>query len=306
MSIENPKIQLNFLTARRVKLSVVGLFSIFISLVLINCTRTAPTETAVEDEPDAPVTVYAKLPGDKANYALFSHRIKEHLEFKCNACHQRTDNSVSPDYAGHSSCINCHLEQFVSENAKICSICHRDVKSAPAPMKSFPASFIEPFNMKFDHAVHERGGARPAQGCAACHSPASGASLSIPVGIAAHSDCFSCHTPNLRVGKQNLGTCNTCHAVGGYTRASTGGAAFSTSFTHDNHSQLDCTSCHSVLAGAAQPHQVGSPVVGMHHYKGGGTSCASCHNDQTAFGDKDFNNCKRCHLGQSFAQVPAF
>ena len=77
-------------------------------------------------------------------------------------------------------------------------ICHTDVSSNNPPLKNFPASFNEPFNVKFDHAQHNTGAARPQRGCAGCHNAPiqRGAGLSIPANIAAHNNCYTCHTPS--------------------------------------------------------------------------------------------------------------
>ncbi len=239
------------------------------------------------------------------NYGTFSHSVRAHADTNCNSCHQRSDNSITPKFAGHSACINCHLTQFVTPQSPMCAICHSNVQSSPAPMKNFPTSFNERFNMKFDHAAHNTGDGRPGDGCVACHKPLKrgGAALSIPVNLNAHNQCYSCHTPNREVGGRDIGSCNTCHALGGYQRTSTNAAAFQASFSHAAHTarqKLSCNDCHTVKAGAPQSRQVTSPIVAEHFSSNKAMKCMSCHNDQRAFGDRDFGNCKLCHTKASF------
>lgn len=239
------------------------------------------------------------------NYGTFSHSTSAHANINCNSCHQRSDNSITPRFAGHSACIECHLTQFVTPQSPMCAICHSSVQTSPAPMKSFPASFNERFNMKFDHAAHNRGEGRPGDGCIACHrSLRGGLALSIPVNLTAHNQCYSCHTPNRVVGGRDIGSCNTCHSLAGYRRTSTNSAAFQASFSHAAHGsrqRLSCTDCHTVKAGAVQSRQVSSPAVSQHFSSNRAMKCMTCHNDSRAFGDRDFENCKRCHTKSTFS-----
>ena len=242
------------------------------------------------------------------NYATFSHSVRAHADINCNSCHQRPDNSATPRFAGHAACIDCHLNQFVTPQSPLCAICHSNVQTSPAPLKNFPANFNERFNMKFDHAAHNTGDGRPSEGCAACHQPTrrGSANLSIPVNLNAHNNCYTCHTPNRNYGGRDIGSCNTCHALGGYRRTSTNAAAFQASFSHAQHSarqKLACADCHSVKAGMPQSRQVTSPVLAQHFSSNRATNCMTCHNDRRAFGEKDFANCKLCHTRASF-QMP--
>lgn len=239
------------------------------------------------------------------DYGTFSHSVRAHAEINCNSCHQRTDNSIKPKFAGHSACINCHLTQFVTPQSPMCAICHSTVRISPAPMRSFPTRFNERFNMKFDHAAHNRGAGRPAEGCVACHKPLrGGVALSIPVNLNAHNQCYSCHTPNRVVGGRDIGSCNMCHSQSGYRRTSTNAAAFQASFSHAEHGsrqRLNCNDCHSVKAGAPQSRQVSSPIVAEHFASSRAMSCLTCHNDKRAFGDRNFDNCKLCHTKATFS-----
>ncbi len=312
MKSNSSKMSRQMVAWKRAKLLPCLIFLLFLPIVFFsNCSKNnEPEKISASDTSDTVTNpndlILAKNHGDNpAQYAVFSHSVKEHLNLDCAECHKREDNSINPKYAGHASCINCHFEQFVTENSPMCAVCHSDVKDAPAPVRDFPVNFDESFNMKFDHAAHLKPGARPVEGCATCHKPLrGGVALSIPAGIDSHSTCYTCHTPDLVVEGQNLGNCNTCHSIANYQRTPTTSATFNTSFSHAKHQQLDCTNCHTVRANTPQRQQVVSPVVGMHTYSGGEMSCMSCHNDKITFGDRDFANCQRCHLGQNFMQVP--
>src|SRR3954465_6433561 len=102
-------------------------------------------------------------------FRAFAHDVPEHKQFDCVSCHRREGKSRELAYTGHESCVGCHMNQFISnevndQNRAMCSICHSNLNSADPPMNVFPATFIEGFNMKFDHAAHENGKGRPAQG----------------------------------------------------------------------------------------------------------------------------------------------
>jgi c(7)-type cytochrome triheme protein len=74
------------------------------------------------------------------------------------------------------------------------------------------------------------------------------------------------------------------------------------SFAHSKHTpSMNCTTCHTVKAGAPRGRQVTSPVAAMHFAPRAAQSCASCHNNKRAFGGEDFADCRRCHKGGSFS-----
>jgi hypothetical protein len=166
----------------------------------------------------------------------------------------------------------------------MCIICHADMKAEPPTMQAFPARFEEGFNMKFSHAAHISGEGRPPEGCASCHETA-GPGKSIPVGLAAHQTCYTCHTPESKIG-----SCNVCHEIAPYRRTPQG---------------VNCSDCHSVRANAPQGSQVSS--IAAQEHTGPGNNCASCHNGSRAFGGNDVTNmttCKRCHTGSGFNMLP--
>ncbi|CAN5635169.1 hypothetical protein BH18ACI3_BH18ACI3_02210 [soil metagenome] len=235
------------------------------------------------------------------NYGTFLHSVPEHHEVTCDSCHQRERGLPDLKFAGHDSCIGCHMNEFTNAKSGICATCHSDLQSASPAMNPFPAKFNEGFNMKFDHAAHTRGDARPAQGCASCHQSA-GASQTIPVGVQAHANCFTCHTP-----ESNIGSCTVCHEVAPYTRTPSVTAVIKAVFRHSDHSLrqgVSCAECHTVRASAPQSQQVSAPVAVQHFAASAVVSCRTCHNDRRAFGEKDFSNCARCHSGSGFDMLP--
>lgn len=244
--------------------------------------------------------------GPEIDYSKFVHTSQRHASLACTACHTRADNSATPKFPGHAACTKCHLAQFVTPNVPMCVICHSDVKSAAAPLKAFPPSFNESFNVKFDHAQHMTGAARPANGCQACHGRATarGAALVIPVGLNAHNGCYSCHTPASKSASgRDLASCGVCHDEKPYRRTPTNARSFRYSFSHAQHGRrerLDCADCHRLTAGAPQSRQVSSPAP-AEHFPAGGMNCATCHNGKRTFGgDLAFEDCARCHRGGTF------
>lgn len=246
--------------------------------------------------------------GPDLNYSTFKHTSQRHASLGCTACHQRTaDNSVKPVFPGHSACADCHGNQFFTSSSPLCANCHSDVNTAKAPLKSFPADFKERFNVKFDHAQHMNGAARPKNGCAGCHNQPlnRGVAFAIPVSLNAHSQCYVCHTPASKsAAGHDLASCGVCHDAKPFARTATNAAAFRASFSHAKHGsrqRLDCVACHTLTAGLPQGKQVSSPRTAEHFPVGGGQSCLGCHNGKRSFGgDLAFKDCARCHTGPSF------
>jgi hypothetical protein len=241
------------------------------------------------------------------DYSTFRHDSARHASLACTSCHVRSDNSATPRFPGHKACTSCHLAQFVTPAVPMCAICHSNVSSSNPPLKAFPARFNENFNMKFDHAQHNSGSARPAAGCSACHTRlrARSAALSIPSGLNAHNQCYTCHTPASKsAAGRDLASCGVCHDRRAYSRTSTNSRAFRLSFSHADHGRaqhLDCADCHRLIRGAAQGRQVSSPAAAEHFPTGRGTNCFTCHNGRRSFGgDLAFKDCRRCHIAATF------
>ncbi len=246
--------------------------------------------------------------GAELDYSNFKHSSQRHASLACTACHDRAgDNSATPRFPGHKACTGCHLAQFVTPNVPMCVICHADVNSSNPPLKSFPVKFKESFNVKFDHAQHMNGSARPQSGCAACHSRLGGraAALGISAGIAAHNQCYTCHTPSSKSSTgREIASCGVCHDEKAFSRTPTNARAFRAAFSHAKHGsgqRLGCADCHQLSAGLPQSRQVSSPSAVEHFPATRGMSCLTCHNGKRSFGgDLAFRDCRRCHTAASF------
>jgi c(7)-type cytochrome triheme protein len=249
--------------------------------------------------------VFVSPQGNDQDYSKFLHSSQQHASAACTSCHHRNDNSARPSFPGHKDCTNCHLSQFTTPNIPMCSICHTSVNGNNPPLKNFPDKFNESFNMKFDHAQHMTGTARPKNGCVFCHGTPlrRGVALSIPAGLSAHDGCYTCHTPNATSQGKEIASCGVCHDRKAYSRTPTDANAFRQSFSHADHSarqRINCDDCHNYTPGLPQRRQVSSTRA-LVHFPTGNNTCATCHNGRRAFGgDLDFKNCRRCHTGQSF------
>ena len=249
----------------------------------------------------APVEPQQQMNG--SDFSRFMHNSPRHASLACAACHKR-DNSTRPNLPGHKACTDCHLPQFVTANQPMCAICHTNVDSQNPPVKAFPS--IRSFNAKFDHAQHNTGAARPANGCAACHTPASrrAVAMTIPAGFNAHGQCYTCHTSNAQASGRDIASCGVCHSqTGRFFRTSTNARAFRASFSHATHGprqRLGCADCHNLRAGLPQSKQVTATLVSQHFNTTRAQTCMTCHNGRRAFGDADFNDCRKCHKSQTF------
>jgi hypothetical protein len=253
--------------------------------------------------------MFVALPqGSELDYSTFKHNSQKHASLACNSCHQRSDNSAAPRFPGHQACTGCHVGQFVTPAVPMCVICHTDVSSSNPPLKTYPANFNESFNVKFDHAQHMTGNARPQSGCAACHSRLGGraaAALFIPASLSAHNQCYSCHTPASKSASgREIASCGVCHDEKAFSRTATNARSFRFAFSHARHGpgqRLGCTDCHNLTAGAPQSRQVSSPAPSEHFVTTRGSTCLTCHNGKRSFGgDLSFKDCKRCHTAATF------
>jgi hypothetical protein len=249
----------------------------------------------------------AAAQGPQLDYSKFLHTSQRHSSLACNSCHERTDNSATPRFPGHKACTDCHRSQFTTPAVPICVICHTDVSGNNPPLRSFPSTFKEPFNVRFDHAQHNTGSARPQRGCAGCHSsPVNrGAGLSIPTQLAAHNNCYTCHTPASKSSAgREIASCGVCHEQKAYRPTTTSARAYRYAFSHADHDareKLACADCHKLTAGAPQTRQVSSPAAAEHFSTTRSPTCLSCHNGKRSFGgDLAFKDCRRCHSGPTF------
>lgn len=239
------------------------------------------------------------------DYSKFLHTSQRHASLACVACHLRSDNSATPRFPGHKACFSCHGSQVFTSGTPMCTICHSDVNGPNPPLKGFPTRFNESFNVKFDHAQHNSGSARPASACNACHSRLRGAALSIPSGLSAHNQCYTCHTPGSKSSSgKEMASCGVCHDQKAYSRTSANARAYRYAFSHAKHGRgqrLDCADCHRLTAGLPQSRQVSSPTTAEHFPATRGMTCLTCHNGKRSFGgDLAFKDCRRCHSTATF------
>ena len=276
---------------RRSKLTVQILSLVVFSLAAALVWGLAPTNASgINGRPSEPMVA----PGEaQQDFSHFKHTNEAHTRLPCLICHKRDDNATRfrmPGNINHEPCAGCHQVQFQNSASGICTICHTG-GSDGGPVKSLPG--MQDFTSKFNHGLHMRQAS-----CASCHtSNRRGVGYSVPAGANAHTSCFRCHT-----NQSPIGSCNTCHVGGRPIRNSDAAKAYGVNFSHTAHvrgANLNCTSCHSVLAGTAKGRQVTAPVA-AEHFPPGGTSCATCHNNKRAFGPPDFADCKRCHEGNKF------
>ena len=283
-------------------LLVLGALLVFAASCLQQTQKLPVAITASETPEPIAVSVSQKT------FESFSHNIPEHKQFECASCHRREGGVTDLEFAGHNSCVGCHLNQFtdrelMNKEKQMCSICHDDLRSNPPTMLKFPTRFIEGFNMKFSHADHDNGKGRPPEGCSSCHESA-GRGMSIPVGLQAHMNCYTCHT-----AESKIGSCNVCHELAPYNRTSPGRYVFKAVFSHADHSArqgVSCNECHGIRPGASQGRQV-TNIAAEQHNCGSVNNCNSCHNGSRAFSGNDFLNiasCARCHTGSGFNMIP--
>jgi hypothetical protein len=117
----------------------------------------------------------------RLDYSKFSHASAKHAEQKCDSCHKfpsknwqevRAGKDAFPDvtaYPEHSSCINCHRQQFFARERPapaICSNCHVGVtpkftarRPFPNPRETFDLSpfgqtKVSEFAINFAHDKH--------------------------------------------------------------------------------------------------------------------------------------------------------
>lgn len=206
-----------------------------------------------------------------------------HSRVACDNCHRpiggnkMSATTVSQHKNLRNSCATCHNSKraFGASRMADCRRCHSDI----------PAS--SNFGVRFGHDVHAK------DNCASCHK-AGAANFSVPNGATAHNSCFQCHAPGKSAAAKS--TCFSCHKIGGGIDIKPSRAVIPGNFAHAKHEFLGCDSCHASSGG-----KMTMPTAAMHKAKGGGTNCATCHDNQTAFGE-DFASCKRCHVGDKFGR----
>ena len=223
---------------------------------------------------------------DSVQNVGFNFAHSKHSGVNCQSCHstasgnQMSAINVSMHAGQANSCATCHNggKAFGANDFSDCRRCHQEVAGAKS------------FGIKFEHSQHIN-----KTNCAACHkSGGSGATFSVPNGQAAHTTCFQCHSPMKGGGSFTTSKCFQCHVAGGTNNISPSPQSIAGNFNHTKHNALDCKSCHIASGG-----NMNAPTVAMHKASKSGLNCASCHNNQKAFGE-DFANCKKCHTDGKF------
>src|SRR5947209_7160500 len=275
-------------------LSLILLGCVGVILILVSSLRASASQSVLKESLSGKL-IPALLQEPQGDFTKFSHT-QTHSALPCLLCHRRENNNPRLSLPGHTPCAGCHAQRFSEANGPICTICHTDVYSHD--LKPFPS--LKSFKMKFDHALHLSGAARPAGGCATCHQATNrGVALLIPAGFNAHATCFQCHTARAQNPQgRDISSCSTCHVAGTYARTSMQASAYRVSFSHARHTArqgLSCNDCHNARAGMPQGRQVTAPQALMHHASPRAQSCLICHNNKRAFGIENFADCKKCH-----------
>jgi hypothetical protein len=189
---------------------------------------------------------------------------------------------ASADFRGlHTECVFCHKDVHLAELGTSCEQCH----SAKGFMvTTFAHARPRPF---FE-------GGHTALVCAKCHIPQSAPASRLPVGgfTRTQTTCASCHA-DIHLGQVET-ACEACHAIDAPKFAVKGFSHDRTAFPlKGKHGPLACETCHKVES-RAYPAGAGA----ARHFKGVGTSCASCHTDKHA--GQFTQGCDTCHSVESF------
>lgn len=268
---------------------VLCFFCLMFGYILTSCTSQIKEKEKPEDatKPFPEEIVITDMMED-VDFSKFKHNSERHSTVPCLLCHQQNDESAQPKFSSHTPCAGCHTPQFKDENHPICMVCHTERGSEK--LKPFPA--MASFKANFNHSAHLK-----EANCATCHKP-QGNGMTIPARANAHATCFQCHTSDKIVGEKNIGSCSTCHEPGTPNRINASMENVGFNFNHEKHSRVNCNSCHNAASG----NKMSGITISMH--SGAANSCATCHNEKTAFGANDFSDCRRCH--QEVANARSF
>jgi len=200
---------------------------------------------------------HAQTQRRRVDYSKFSHVTHANAQkIACDGCHKfptknwkevRKGDAAFPDVAEfpeHSSCLNCHREQFFARERPapaICSNCHVQATPKNQARHRFPSlgetesTFTSEFSVFFPHNKHEDAIGSDAKSCATCHQtdkpqgksddeyltkpPADlgerfwlkkGTFKTLPT---THGDCFVCHSTESELPPLPS-NCNACHKLG--------------------------------------------------------------------------------------------
>jgi len=280
------------------------------------------------------------------NYEKFTH--KSHLgvvtvppgtvqahELKCDSCHDQRDlmKDLVPTtdrnkqeklkFPGHKACVECHIQQFVAKTPQTCTICHDAGQGLTArpPQRDFPRRYD--FNAFFDAKQHETHAAYKlpngqSTNCNFCHQQSPKPAL---LGIAAHNECYVCHSPTSSDQKaaQKSG-CIVCHTQQTmddppvFFRASKAFAAQFTHKTHVGYANGDCMACHTI-SGSYKQNSPATLKITAHASpdQRSGKGCFSCHDGGRHYGRIVFSGepdnaggsaCAKCHTRDDYKVIP--
>lgn len=157
------------------QIATLAALAVLVTAFLV-CPRWLPSTegSAIENEPQrrAPRRrAPRRARTQRRDYSEFSHSTAQHRRLACDSCHTIPSPDFSrvreggelnvevTDYPGHSSCIDCHRQQFFrGARPEICSICHtnvspRDGSRFPFPRRDGPKTVAE-FAVNFPHDRH--------------------------------------------------------------------------------------------------------------------------------------------------------
>lgn len=266
------------------------------------------------------------------DYSSFSHSTHvTNQKLACSSCHKfptknwkevRKGDAAFPDVAEfpeHTSCLNCHRQQFFARERpvpKICSNCH--VKATPIDTSRyvFPslreaflstttgATFVSELRVQFPHDKHSD------QECTDCHQSRE----SPQTKPLAHAMCFTCHNQESELAPLPQ-SCDTCHKTAAPQRSTKSATGFAngwvlekvfahaapqadySQFKHDNrnHARLPCLLCHRRENNSPQPTLPGKVAH---------TPCTGCHAQQ--FSNSASEICTICHTDVQSGKVKSF
>ncbi len=274
-------------------------FVIFCGIFAASClkqqSQTPPSDSpsTATSEPSAVAATPISRPAGKTQ---FDHA--QHTQLKCEQCHLRKADALTPVVPGHNACISCHVREFTATGFGICANCHDGIKDVRPAVFPFPER--ESYGVAFSHKTHATyiGGQRRAD-CTECHTQ-TGGKMSMP----GHRECYGCHkaADQFKPGEKVVdGSCGVCHLKTGenvsFKKFSSGGRAYRFKFTHTAHVKVaQCNECHNVYGDGAD--QVSQPLLREHAGAGYAKSCGSCHNGRRAFtGEYGAGcSCHKCHV----------
>jgi len=266
----------------------------------------------------------------RVDYASFSHATHvTKQKLACSSCHKfptanwkqvRKGDAAFPDvteFPEHSSCLNCHRQQFFARERpapKICSNCH--VKGTPNDTSRYPfpslgeaffatpkgATFVSEFHVAFPHDKHTD------TECVECHQAKKPEEKGFRTRLLSHTTCFTCHNKESEVAPLPP-NCETCHKQSTASGSSAGEQLFAhavfvrpaatdfSQFKHDNpkHARLPCLLCHRRENNSPQPTLPGKVAH---------APCAGCHAQQ--FANSASEICAICHTDAQSGKVKPF